>query len=430
LGGTLLFRQKFGKYGMLKLFGTTDNSNSALYYKFNGDTAEYQLIRLHSNNHYIQAVYNDMLNDKWRVKAGFAFGQDKAVTRFDENSLKEKSASFQQRVSLAREAGNGLKIKFGEEISGTTFSRDYYAFDSATTYKSGFHVDNFALYVEPELKLGSRFIVRSGLRSEFLSAAHEYSIIPRFSMAFKTGDYSQVSLAYGHFRQRPENRYFLYARHLNWEKATHLILNYQYEVDNRIFRAELYRKWYDNLVKYKNENDPYPEDYNNNGDGFAEGVDLFWRDSKSIRNLDYWLSYSFIHTRRDYKWYNSSRVPSYISPHTFSAVFKYYFQRFDTYASLTYLHASPKTSYNPYLISAKGDQVKSYNDLSFSITCIRPFLGSHCALLLNINNVLGFDNTFGYNYASTSDAMGNNPCYPIKPQSKRFIVLCAYIIIE
>jgi hypothetical protein len=430
LGGTLLFRQKFGKYGMLKIFGTTDNNGSALYYKFNGDTTESQLIRLHSSNHYINAVYNDMLTEKWRVKTGFSFGQDQAVTRFDQNSLKDKTVSFQQRITLVRETDKGFQIKLGEEISGTTFSRGYYAFDSAMTYRSRYHVNNFAFYMEPEVKLGSRFILRPGLRSEFMPVAYEYHLVPRISMALKTGDYSQFSLAAGRFSQRPENPYYLYARQLKSEKATHLILNYQYEVDNRIFRAEIYRKWYDNLVKFKMENDPYPWDYSNSGNGFAEGIDLFWRDSKSIRNLDYWISYSFIHTRRDYKWYSNSRTPSYISPHTFSAVFKYFFQRFDTYTSLTYLHASPKTSYNPYAVFAKGDRVKSYNDISFSITCIRPFLGSYCALLLNINNVLGFDNTFGYNYATTSDATGSYARYPIKPQSKRFIVFCAYIILE
>ena len=124
-------------------------------------------------------------------------------------------------------------------------------------------------------------------------------------MAYNTGDYSQVSMAYGLFRQRPENQYLIFNNDLQSEKATHLILNYQYEVDDRIFRAEIYRKWYNKLVKYTSENNPDPLAYNNSGNGYAQGMDLFWRDSKSVKNLDYWVSYSYIYTKRDYRDFQS-----------------------------------------------------------------------------------------------------------------------------
>jgi hypothetical protein len=247
-------------------------------------------------------------------------------------------------------------------------------------------------------------------------------------VAWHTGDYSQVSVACGMFRQHPENQVVIMSPALKSEKAAHLILNYTYEVNDRIFRAEVYRKWYDNLVRYESETNPDPETYANSGSGYSQGIDLFWRDSKTIQNLDYWVSYSWIDTRRNYKTFTESRMPSFVSPHTLSVVGKYFIQKFNTYTGLTFMHASPKTYYNPYIPNSAADRTKSYNDLSLNITCIRPFLGTYCAFLININNIAGFNNVFGFNYTAAEN--GGYDKSPIKPQSKRFFVAGFYLIIK
>ena len=68
-----------------------------------------------------------------------------------------------------------------------------------------------------------------------------------------------------------------------------------------------------------------------------------------------------------------------------------------------------------------------FNDLSMNILVIRPFLKSYCGILFNVSNVLGFNNTFGYNYSASPDETGNYELYPIKPQSKRFFILGVFI---
>ncbi|MFA5818222.1 MAG: TonB-dependent receptor [Bacteroidales bacterium] len=429
LGGTVLFRQKYGKYGLLKIFGSFDQNNSALYFNYKGDTTESSLIDMRSSNYYLNVVYNDLLSEKWRLKTGLAYSYDNSNTGIDASRLKETSKAFHHRLTLTHDLHDQVILKFGEEVSWYSFDRDYYAFDSARTYNSGFQLRDYAVYMEPEIRINDYFVARAGFRSEYVSLLKEWQLVPRISMAYHTGDNSQLSLAYGLFRQRPENQYLIFSRELKSEKATHLILNYQYEVDKRIFRLELYRKWYNNLVKYKSEYDPDPETYTNMGYGYAQGIDLFWRDSKSVPNLDYWISYSYIHTKRNYKNYQQSKVPSFISPHTFSVVMKYFISKANTYTGLTYMYASPKTWYNPALSVSSGDQTKAYNDLSLNITCIRPLFGSYCAFLLNVSNVLGFENVFGYHYSSNPDPGGNYALYPIKPQSKRFFVIAAYLIL-
>ena len=58
----------------------------------------------------------------------------------------------------------------------------------------------------------------------------------------------------------------------------------------------------------KNENTFFNMSYrfyystvDNSGSGYAKGFDIFLRDKKSIRNFEYWISYSFIDTKRLYQ---------------------------------------------------------------------------------------------------------------------------------
>lgn len=426
--GTLLFRQKYRRNGLLKVFGSFDTGRSTTSYSITGDPEFPSVIAQQSGNYYLNAVYNDELGGDWRIMTGLALGADGTTTGIDANELSEKVRSLDHRVTLTGHVTPSVKLKAGEEVSAYKYRWSYYAHDSLQTYGAGFIYPEYALFAESEININDRFVARAGFRGEFSPLLQEWQLVPRVSMAYHTGDYSQVSVAYGMFRQRPENRYLIFSHELQSERATHIILNYQYEVSDRIFRAEVYRKWYNNLVKFESEYNPDPASYSNDGEGFAQGIDLFWRDSRTIPDLDYWFSYSFIRSERNYRDYPERRVPSFISDHTFSAVAKYYWRRANAYAGLTYLHASPKRYYNPALPYAEGDMTKAYNDLSLNITWITPLFGSYCAFLLNISNLPGFEQVYGYHYSPNPDAGGNYTLYPIIPQSKRLIVIGGYFI--
>jgi hypothetical protein len=427
-GGTVLFRQKYRKNGLLKVFGSFDWGTSTSSYSINGDTASPALIAQNSSNYYLSAVYNDKLTQKWNVMTGLAMGLNGTVMGIDENKLTEKIRSIDQRVTLTGHLSDVLKLKVGEEVSSYSYNWSYYAHDSLQTFNSGFRFPDYALFAEPEININDRFVARAGVRGEYTSLTDEWQLVPRVSVAYHTGDYSQVSLACGMFRQRPENSFMLFSHDLLSERATHLILNYPYELNDRIFRAEAYRKWYNKLVKYESEYDPDPATYNNSGEGYAQGIELFWRDSRTLPDLDYWISYSYINTERNYKDYQLARVPSFISTHTVTTVAKYFWSRANTYIGMTYMYASPKRYYNPALPYSQGDVTKAYNDLSLNITWITPMLGSYCAFLLNISNLPGFEQVYGYHYSPNPDMGGNYTLYSIIPQSKRLIVIGGYFI--
>jgi hypothetical protein len=56
--------------------------------------------------------------------------------------------------------------------------------------------------------------------------------------------------------------------------------------------------------------------------GMQKGFEVFWRDRKTLKNVDYWLSYSFLDTKRDYLNYPTAITPNFAANHTASLVVK------------------------------------------------------------------------------------------------------------
>lgn len=131
------------------------------------------------------------------------------------------------------------------------------------------------------------------------------------------------------------------------EKTSHYILNYQYVNNGKIFRAEAYRKDYDNLVKFDTEFEGFESTFTSLGSGFAQGIDLFWRDNTSIKNVDYWVSYSYLDTERDYRNYETAAQPNYATSHNLSVVGKYWIDDWKSQVGLAYSYSSGRPYTNP-----------------------------------------------------------------------------------
>jgi len=248
-------------------------------------------------------------------------------------------------------------------------------------------------------------------------------VLPRLSAAYKTSKYSQVSLAWGKYRQKPVNDLLKFAPSLTSEKSDHYILNFQYRKNKRIFRVESYLKQYKDLVKYDVLYSIDPASYSNQGHGYAGGVDLFWRDSESLRGVDYWVSYSYLNTSRDYKDFPSSVAPHYASAHNVSLVYKHFIERIRTFAGFTYSFASARPYDDKNSTGFMDGRTKAYNDVSLNLTYLMQLFGNECIIHLTINNLLGSENIFGYNFSATPGEDGLYASQAIVPTSKRQAVL-------
>ena len=107
------------------------------------------------------------------------------------------------------------------------------------------------------------------------------------------------------------------------KKATHYILNFQTIKDDRTFRVEVYQKDYDHLISFTpGAFQRVYEELSNDGYGYARGVDLFYRDRKSIKNADFWISYSFLDTKRRFLDYPIETQPTFAADNVLSVVYK------------------------------------------------------------------------------------------------------------
>ena len=226
----------------------------------------------------------------------------------------------------------------------------------------------------------------------------------------------------------PGDPYVVYNSKLNFENAVHYIVNYQIIKNNRIFRIEAYYKDYRNLVKFDSLYLPKAETYTNSGKGYAKGIDIFLRDN-SFKNHEYWISYSFIDTQRNYRDYPCEATPDFVSNHNVSVVYKYFISKLSSQIGFTYKFASGRPYYNPVNPVFLGDKTKSYNDLSFNISYLTNLWGKFTIVYFSAGNILGFDNVFGYTYSNVPDSNGSYSSYAVKPGAKRFLFLGIFISI-
>ncbi len=319
-------------------------------------------------------------------------------------------------------------------LSSLRFGSEYWRMDYRPKFNTAAYklIDNYsAVFTEASIYLSKDIAAQIGARFEHSSIINKSDIAPRVSLAYKTSKKAQVSLAYGIFYQKPEANQLYAGTNVGFTKAIHYIASYQKVDNDRIFRTEAYYKKYEDLIKQIPVSTSYTT-YNNSGDGYAKGVDVFFRDKKTFKNLDYWVSYSYIDTKRNYNNFPDLLQPNFAANHNVSIVTKRFFTEIKSGFNLTYSWASGRPYYNiltdvnnKYYIADQG-KAKTYNNLSFSAEWV-PSVGkenakSFIVLFASVNNILGANNVFGYNYS-----YNGNYRQPVTPTAKRFYFIGCFI---
>ena len=247
-------------------------------------------------------------------------------------------------------------FRFGGEMLQPNFITKF------NQYKTIFKDVYSAGFAETDLYLSKNIVSRIGGRYDYSTALAVGKVSPRISLAYKTGEKSQFSFAYGDFYQNPDKNYVTGTTHLTFEKATHYILNFQYVDDHRTFRVEAYYKVYADLLKFQ------LPDTNNAGSGYARGFDIFWRDKKTLKHVDYWVSYSYLDTKRNWQNYPTAVTPPFAATHTATLVFKYWMEKINCNVGFTYTYATGRPYYNPNKTTPENfmsDRTFDYNNYQY-----------------------------------------------------------------
>jgi hypothetical protein len=415
--GEAVYRHRL-KDGLFKLYVAADASNFRLSQP-DINMPEGLDFSLNNKNLYVNSNYTGMLDDTWSIRAGGSYTLARNKVGIATTDIDNTENSAHLKVKLKKRFSSRFKLAFGAEQFITDFDEDFESvFGNFTVQESyGYNSNITAAFAESDIIFSKKLALKAGLRGNYTSMLDQFTISPRVSFAYKTGKKSQLSVAYGDFYQNPGNDFLKFSQDFEAQKTQHYIANYQYSENGRIFRAEAYRKDYHNLVTFDTEFASFDSTYGNNGDGYAQGIDIFWRDNTSIKNMDYWVSYSLLDSERKYLNYPEQARAPFANTHNLSVVAKYFVEDWKSQIGLAYQYASGRSFTNPNRVGFLQDQTKAFNNLSLNWAYL---LGPQKILYASINNVLGFNNINGYQYSNTPNMNGQFDRRALTPAADQF----------
>jgi vitamin B12 transporter len=451
--GDANFRIKTKRGGFVKYYGYLSWNTTGIRNTDIDSLSLKDAFQIENINSFQNISWRENLGKGWKINTALSYStnKDNIVNELqDANNTKLQPSPFSgfatknfSLINVAQYAQARFVLdKRLRGINIVRFGSDYFYSNERTTYTlfngnkfSDTAIDNLnAIFAETDLYLTTNLALKAGARLEHSTLMNRWNIAPRASLAYKFKDKSQVSFAYGIFYQNPERKYLpALNNNLNYSQAAHYILQYQRSKNDKTFRAEMFYKNYNALFKTAPNANGREAAANTSGSGYAKGIEIFWRDKKTIKNLDYWLSYSYLDTKRNYLNFPGSITPSFAATHTLSLVAKKFVLPWKTGFNMSYTIASGRPFYNlrydntqsKYYIKEEGKTI-NYNSLSFSLNYL-PNLGktnkkTFIVWVASLNNVLGQKQIFGYNFSGINDNKT-----PIIPASKRFLYIGCFI---
>jgi vitamin B12 transporter len=439
------FRIKTKNGGMIKYYTTFAYNDLGMRTQDVDSLHLKDAFNLANHNWYNNLSWRQPLNNGWRMTLMTSYStnlddiQQQVQGSDNMPHIYPDTAYMQSKNFILANKQNLVtgKAVFEKKLSGLStlkFGAEYWYNYNPLTFNDTLRVihDQLAsLFAETNIYLTNELAAQIGVRYEYSTLLKQSDIGPRVSLAYKTGKNAQISAAYGIFYEKPDNQQLFYTTDLKFTQATHYILNYQKMNKDQIFRIEAYYKLYSDLVK------TVPLGYNyfgytNGGSGYADGIDFFWRDKKTFKDFDYWISYSYIDTKRQFMNYPSKITPDFVATNTASLVMKRFITDWKAGFNFTYTFATGRPYYN-FMINSQGKYYTAdeghtvdYNSLNFSCEYI-PSLGkvkpkTFIVLFASMSNVLGYNPIYGYHYSFDGTTK-----QPITPPANRFYFVGCFL---
>jgi len=415
-------KQKAGKNGLFKLYTNINQARSEISQN-NLDSPGNELkTGINNTNLFLNTSYQNAWAKKWNSIHAIATVRNKDVFNIDGSILERNTKGVHLKNKFSHELNQSIDLNFGFDqfFNQTTFE--------AGTEQNDITKNLYASFVEAQITTSTKFVLKPGFRYEYSAVLKEVNWMPRFSAAYVVDQFSQWSFAYGKFYQEPSDEFLLQERNLTSESAEHFIFSFQKDKNQRLFRSEIYYKNYESLVKF-NPNETIQDftSLTNDGDGFAYGIDLFYRDRSTIKNGSFWLSYGYLITERDYLNFPSRATPSFASKHNFSFVYKQWISSLKSQLGVDYSYSSPRFFNDPNEEAFNTGKIKAYQQVNISWAYLHR---SNFIFYTTMTNVLGNQQEFGRRFASQANDQGDFRSEKIVPFARRFFVLGMFYTIS
>ncbi len=434
------FRIKTKKGGFIKYYGSMDENRMAVGSESLEPDSDRSMVDLKGQNMYHNLSYREKLG-KYLLNVGTSYTYNATDLNFAtfHNNVQQSNTPVHNasnyinaKAVIERKINRASIVRAGFELNNADETMKYGSFEK--NYKD--LISSF--FAETDLIFTNNLTAKIGARSEHSSYLDKWNFSPRAALAYRISPQWTTSFAYGIFYQNPESRY-VFSDQFDFQRADHYIFQVQKNSEGRSLRFEAFYKEYDDLIKTTAlsninpsvTNNQYQVANNNSGGGFAKGIELFWRDKKSFKGIDYWLTYSYLDSKRDFLNYPFSLAPNFASKHTFNAVAKKFVMEWKTGFNLSYTYSKGRPYYD--LVSENGENIvrhqgklKDYSGLNFSINYV-PSVGkkdskSFTVFVLSINNILGNKNVYGYNYSSDG-----NSRTAVRPPVNTFVFVGVFV---
>lgn len=444
LNGDLNFRFKTKSGGFFKYYGMFNSNKMGVRSESLEPKYDFSLVKLNGKNTFHNLSFKQKFG-KYLLNVGGSYSYNRSDLHFstETNDIEANRSQLLTdgnylnfKAVLERKINRISALRGGVELNNTDENLNIEAVQKH--YKDLIS----SAFLETDLGFSNALSAKIGVRAEHSSFLGQNNIAPRFAIAYRLAKDWTTSLAYGLFYQNPESKYINGPANLGFQKSQHYIFQVQRASEGRTLRFEAFYKKYDQLIKTfnvnqdKEQNQQTQSALNNNGYGYAKGVEFFWRDNKkTFENIDYWISYSYLDSKRDFLNYPVSLQPSFAAEHTLSAVAKRFIPEWKLGVNLSYTYAKGRPYYDIASTFENGKAInytrnegrlKDYNALNFSINYL-PNIGKKDAkafpvFVLSVSNILGSKNVYGYNFSADGSRSS-----AIVPPVNTFVFIGAFI---
>lgn len=422
------FRYRLKK-GMLKFYAYYNTSQIGMRTNSLDSIGLKNSFQMQNSNVFSNVSYKQFLknNWKWYTVGSFSYNDDKIKGELQDSQNQPVPVtgistldfvSFDIRAFESMAQVKSLLEKKIKTLNALRFGGEVWYVKNRSNYK--FYTGNFAVpieetysaaFVESDIYLSNKLAFRPGVRYEYSDLTCKSNIAPRLSLSYLVAKpTTQLTFDYGIFYQSPDRKYYAAGSDpgaLKYQRADHYILTFQHLTQDYTFRTQIYYKDYRNLVKTDASNRIA---LNTDGYGYAKGFELFWRDKKTIKGLDYWVSYSYLDTKRDYLNFPILAQPTYSAAHTGSLVLKKFWTKRMMGVNWSFNWATGRPYYNPNKPSEEylSDRTPFYSANNFSFNWIKMKEKTFWVFVVGVNNVFNQKQIFTYQYSSMQkDANGD-----------------------
>lgn len=323
-------------------------------------------------------------------------------------------ADYTTPINTTIDIKTGLEYEYNEYTANgiaPKYSYNIRPDAPSINYSAALHSGRIGGYGEAKMKLLQDFYAITGLRSDYSTLSKKINFDPRLSMVYRISEKDYIKGATGIYHQ-----YTSLSNNINGnndelgpEESIHYILGYEYNDEGDfIVRLEGYYKDYRNLVALDTTGSVYK--YTNSGDGFAKGIDFFFK-TRFKQKFTGWISYSYTDSKRRQYTDIIETSANYDITHNLVIVGSYNITN-DLTGGVTFRIATGKpytpvigstydpvqNAYIPTYSDNKSGRFPTYKRVDMNLQYLFSILGKFAVGFIALNNVFDEKNLFTYTY--------------------------------